>query len=155
MNTFIDFTSSDLEDDIDSFAHEYALADPNGSDDSFSVLYSNFQNLLFECKYLTHTYGMDANSKLNSSSFKTPRLTWLLCNVTFTDFYAQLQSFMIKLDNPNLSSMDYVLLFYISLQSVEVQDVTRNLPLSMLHDMFSPVAEDNLAKWKLSTQSLF
>jgi hypothetical protein len=149
MDTFVGFNANYLEVDVYAFSNEYALAHPNGNNNSFPLLYRKLINVLFECESLIYVHKTKANTKFNKSYFESGKLTWLLCNITFTDFCAQLQSFMIKLNNPNLSDEDYILLFYISLQSQEVQDATQNLPLSMLRDMFSPVAEDNLNRWKL------
>jgi hypothetical protein len=60
----------------------------------------------------------------------------------------EFQFFIINKNNPSLYGRDYILLFYISLQSAEIQDTTHGLPLLMLYDMFTPVAEDNLNRWK-------
>jgi hypothetical protein len=157
MDTFVGFTKNDLVKNVDSFYDEYALVYPDATWDAISgigterYLYRKLVSILIDCEILVDGYKENIRIGYENTVSKMRKLSWLLCNMTLTGLSSQLQSFIIKTNNPNLSDMDYVLLFYISLQSQEVQNATRDLPLSMLHDMFFPVAEDNLREWKLNS----
>jgi hypothetical protein len=153
MDTFVGFTKNDLVSSIDSFFDEYALAHPNAvtTTRTNSHLYSTYINILVECKTLASGYQFYTRVGYKTFNFSRNKIYWLLCNASLTGFSSQIQSFIIKTNDPSLSDRDYILMFYISLQNIEVQDAIRNIPLGMLRDMFLPVAEENLKKWMLSS----
>jgi hypothetical protein len=139
------------------FDFEYFAAYPNTDEQTAEYMARQLRNIFgsISSRYENMTSGyegvhirMQAPHGSLDLSFEKTKIFWLFYDTPFPSWSAQLQSFMVKKNDPNLSAEDYILLFYISLQSVEVQNFTQSVPISMLHDMFSPMAEDNLAKWK-------
>jgi hypothetical protein len=139
-------TDDDLDGEINSFSNEYALAYPYGSEYSFPLLREIFIAILVMSKIFDNGYSV--YMRINYSEDK---LYWLFWNIPFMSLSSQLRAFMIKINDPSLSHRTYALLFYVSLQSVEIQKSVEGLPLSMLYDMFLPVAEANLDNWKLGS----
>jgi hypothetical protein len=133
---------------MEVFFNEYDLAHPDASSNTDYKLYQRFIGIMDECKPLIQGYTESIGFGLISRFEELETVYWLLYDIR-TTFSSQLQSFIIETHDPTLSIEDYVLLFYVSLQSAEVQDAARGLPLSMLSDMFLPVAEENLRQWKL------
>jgi hypothetical protein len=79
--------------------------------------------------------------------FTDNRSIWLLSNkdVSFSDSLAQ---FIIDKNDVTLSSSDYALLFYVSLEEdKEVQESLKGLPLSMLYDVYDPHIKEAIKKW--------
>jgi hypothetical protein len=94
-----------------------------------------------------HTHMQAPHGSLDLS-FDKMKIFWLFHDTPFISWSDKLQSFIVKKNDSTLSEEDYILLFYISLQTLEVRNFTQNIPVSMLHDMFLPVADSNLAIWK-------
>jgi hypothetical protein len=153
MNTFVNFTEDDLEDNIHSFFNECALTYPSvvATTSANSHLYRVYTSLLTECKMLIHGYTANAHIDYEDSSFEPWKIFWLLCNMNLKGLASQLQSFVIKTNDPDLNVRDYILFFYISLQDAELQSLARDLPLDMLYDMLMPVAVENFNRWRLDT----
>jgi hypothetical protein len=147
--------------DASMFYRKYFAAHPNiGADEQVANQLSRIlANIYFN--YETIAKG-HANPRVRASApwgsldptFKKSKIFWLFYDTPFSSWSDQLQSFMVKKNNGDLDDKDYILLFYISLQSVEVQDGVEGLPLSMLYDMFMPLAEENLKKWKQTDEPL-
>jgi hypothetical protein len=123
--------------------HSYMHADAANH-----LLNQTFSRFQYDCEIITDGYERSKRAGLNDSGLEMRKACWLFYNMTFVDFSAQFRSFIIKVNDLSLTEYDYALLFYVSLQSVEVQNATRDLPLSMLYDMFMPFAEENLNQWK-------
>jgi hypothetical protein len=90
-----------------------------------------------------------------SQSFSTPdeaidahKIFWLFNGLSFTDFYDHIQALVITTNDTDLTEFDYAVLIYASLQDDDTRQTFENLPLSLLHDVFTPVAEAKLADWK-------
>jgi hypothetical protein len=141
-----------LSSDRDVFTTEYHVTHPGGDKQVAEKLYKVVQRIHQE--YEITSDGCD-NFHIQVSSdslvplFEELKMYWLFHGVPFTESFRQLQSFVINKNDPNLVDADYVLLFYAFLLGEEVQDATRDVPLSILYDMFLPIAEDNLNKWNL------
>jgi hypothetical protein len=149
MDTFTGFTEDDLSTDMSSFYAEYALAHPDIISDLCSALYGKLVGILIDCEVIVYGYEAGERIGYTDSLFESRKLAWLFYNMNLTGLASQFQSFIIKVNDSSLSDKDYILLFYISLQSQEVQNTAQEIPLSMLHDMFLPVADNNLREWKL------
>jgi hypothetical protein len=135
--------------DRDVFTAEYHIAHPGGDDYEAFLLFKIFSQIQYEYEIVADE---DSNFYIRVPStsvvfiLEELKVYWLFNGMPFTDSFKRLQSFIINKNDSALSDTDYVLLFYISLQSVEVQDSTRGLPLSMFYDMFEPIAEENMNK---------
>jgi hypothetical protein len=151
MNTFFRFTHTDLDIHGVKFSDDYCMVHPHNGLVVSSRLKSLYQGIMLTCEILLDGYKDFKHLRVHDDFFEEHKVYWLLCDVSFTHFSSQFRSFIIEKNNTDLDDLDYVLLFYASLQSSEVQNAVRGLPLSMLYDMFNPVAEDNLNKWKLAT----
>jgi hypothetical protein len=72
---------------------------------------------------------------------------WLVFNKNLS-IDDSLAEFIINKDNVLLSSADYTLLFYVSLEEdVDVKKNLEGLPLSMLREMYDPLIEDAIDEW--------
>jgi hypothetical protein len=152
MATLVDFTRDDLVRDSPAFFTAYFTAHPDGYHYTASTLYYVFAGVLTQCRTLLDGYKFSMLTGAGYSSFlEGKQIYLLLCDMRFRNFSSQFRNFVIKKNDISLSDTDYILLFYVSLQSAEIQEIIRNLPLSMVYDMFLPVAEENLHRWKLSS----
>jgi hypothetical protein len=135
----------------DTFLARYAAAYPDNSVDSGEELYVTLMNVMYECKYLTDEYKYATDFSSGDSSLGLRLVYWLFHDSNFMENPSKLISFIIEKNDMSLQYTDYALLFYVSLQNEDVQKAARDLPLRLLYDMFLPVAEENLNKWKLSS----
>jgi hypothetical protein len=138
------------------FYREYYEVYPNGEEHIATELSKTFGQITFNYLTVLDGYGEHSNDpnlldELLEESLQGFKTYWLFYDMPFKSLHKELRSFMIEKKDPTLSPKDYTLLFYISLQNTEIQNSTRELPLNMLYDMFNPVAEANLAKWKLNS----
>jgi hypothetical protein len=138
------------------FCREYYEAYPNGDEQVATKLSKTFGQITFNYLTVLDRYGEPNEDRnllddLLDESLQGFKTYWLFYDMPFKSLYKQLRSFMIEKKDPTLSAKDYTLLFYVSLQDAEIQNSTRELPLDMLYDMFNPIAEDNLATWKLNS----
>jgi hypothetical protein len=134
----------------DTFLARYAADYPDNSVESGKELYVKLMNIIYECKYLADEYKYAIDFSSGDSSLGLRLVYWLFHDSDFIDNPSKLISFIVEKNDISLQYTDYALLFYISLQSAEVQDAARGLPLSLLYDMFLPVAEDKLNRWKVA-----
>jgi hypothetical protein len=138
-----------LTSDRKLFTAEYHTMYPEADEYDAFLLYKIFSQIQYEYEIVSdksdNFYLRVPNTSV-VSLLEELKIYWIFNGVPFTDSFKQLQSFIINKNDLNLIDTDYVLLFYIFLQGEEVQDATQNLPLSMLYDMFLPVAEANLEK---------
>jgi hypothetical protein len=149
MNTFVDFTMDELGHSADSFIDEYNLVHSDAMPDTADDLKARYKQIVFVCEALVYGFKELQDLYFGESFFTSRQAFWLLCHVPFTDFTSQFKSFIIEKNDPTLSREDYVLLFYISLQSAEIQKSIEGLPLDLVYDMFMPIAEKHLDDWKL------
>jgi hypothetical protein len=80
-------------------------------------------------------------------SIENKKIYWLFYGVPFENFVNQLRALIIERNDISLSEQDYILLVYVSLQSDKVRKSLERLPLNMLYDIFSPIADANQKKW--------
>jgi hypothetical protein len=151
MGVFIGFTPDDLDVNNTMSSHGYRVSYTGNEFDVSNPLFGIYQSVMFQCELLLDGYESFLELGMGDTLLERMKTYWLLCNIRFTHFPSQFKSFIIEVNNPLLSDLDYVLLFYVSLQSKETQHTTKGLPLSMVYDMFIPIAEENLYNWKLST----
>jgi hypothetical protein len=55
---------------------------------------------------------------------------------------------LIEHCSPDLKLNDYILLFYISLESTKMRKSLTGIPLSMLHEIYDPVADSRIEAWR-------
>jgi hypothetical protein len=146
----VKFARNNMSRNMEIFFNEYDQVYPDASSNTDYKLYQRFVGVVEECKLLVYGYAESIGSGLIGPFEELKTVFWLLYDVRST-FSPQLQSFIIKTHDLTLSKEDYVLLFYASLQSAEVQDAVRDLPLSMVYDMFMPIAQSNFNDWKLNS----
>jgi hypothetical protein len=72
---------------------------------------------------------------------------WLFWKSETTFSPDDLIRLVVELDDLSLTESDYALLLFLSYQDVKTQALIKALPLSMLHDMYEPLAEANFEKW--------
>jgi hypothetical protein len=148
----VDVNSKDLvTTDRNKFFIEYYAVHPDGYESADPTLYFILTDIMYELEMLCE--DDIANNTFYDFYVGLYKIYWLFHSINLKLLYAQLQSFVIERNDTSLSSTDYVLLFYVSLQDEEVRNVISHLPLSMIYDMFMPVAEGNLEKWKASLEN--
>jgi hypothetical protein len=145
----VDILSKNL---YDKFLLEYYTVHPHGNDTSGADLYFVLEEIMYEFKSLADENEV-TNNTFNDFYAGLYKVYWLFHNINLRLFYAQLRSFIIERNDTTLSETDYALLFYVSLQDEEIQNTAGGLPLSMLYDMFIPVAEDKLNIWKANLEN--
>jgi hypothetical protein len=151
MGNFVSFSKNTLISDANAFFDEYDFVHPEADAIRVTDLNLIFSRILSEGGILRDSYKeFMRNTGYDDSYFDTRKIYWLFYDLNFASLVDQLRSFMIEKNDLTLNPQDYTLLFYISLQNAEVQNSTQNLSLPMLHDMFLPIAEEKLNKWKLS-----
>jgi hypothetical protein len=142
--------------DASVFYREYFAAHPNVTAYE-QVVAAQLSRILANIQFNYETIATGhANPRVRSAApwgsldptFKKGKIFWLFHDTPFISWSVQLQSFIIRKNDISLDDKDYILLFYISLQSSEVRDTAQDIPLTILYDMFMPVAEENLEKWK-------
>jgi hypothetical protein len=151
MDDLIGFTKDDLFYSRDSFIDAYNLSHPDAGPYIAKSLDRTLGRIFYEYIVVVDGYKEHIRLGFKDPFLENQKIFWLLCGIRFTDFSAQFQSFIIEKNDPFLSEEDCVLMFYISLQDAEIQDAAHDLPLSMVYDMFMPVAAENLKQWKLET----
>jgi hypothetical protein len=135
---------------VNGFHYEYLITHSNTDKQVVDKLADIYAQINFDYQVVADGYGRfymkmrPGRVKL----FDDMKMYWLFYGMPFADLSSQLRSFIVEKNNPNLSVDDYVLLFYVSLQNTEMRDATQAFPLDMLYDIFTPVAEANLNKWK-------
>jgi hypothetical protein len=139
-------------DDPYGFFDEYRPLYPDADHkDAFELCYL-FVTIHRHCQDLADGYKALSSGKrysmvLDSCILKYNKIYWLFYKMPFESFSQQLQSLMIKRNDLSLNTYDYTLLFYVSLQESELQRSVEGLPLSMLYDIFTPIADANQKKW--------
>jgi hypothetical protein len=74
---------------------------------------------------------------------------WLVCNTDFRMNNSKLKETIQLIDGKLLNENDYALMFFLSCQANEAtQESLKTLPLSLLHDMYDPIAEANYSEWQ-------
>jgi hypothetical protein len=135
--------------DGNKFFAEYYAVHPNGDRQTGNELYALFLQIQVEFKAVTskrgHTYLHIPFDSITLILLDM-NMYWLFDGWPLAGSFDKVQSFIIEKNDPSLSDTDYLLLFYISLQSLEVQKLAESVPLSMLYDMFAPVAEENIRR---------
>jgi hypothetical protein len=149
MDTLFDFTADDLDVNNTMLSHGYRVVDAGEYFDRSDPLYGVYQSVMFQCELLLDGYEGFSELGIGDIFLEGVKIYWLLCHTPFTHFPSQFKSFIIERFDSSLNELDYVLLFYISLQSEGIQNTTQGLPLPMLYDMFMPVADANFEEWKL------
>jgi hypothetical protein len=136
-----------LSSDRNIFNVEYHTMYPEANEYDAFLLYKIFSQIQYQYEVVSDEYD-DFCLRLRNASVASVleelKTYWLFNGMLFTDSFKQLQSFIINKNDSNLTDADYVLLFYVFLQGEEIQVATRDVPLSMLYDMFLPVAEANM-----------
>jgi hypothetical protein len=138
---------------VEEFTANYAAAYPNADKATASIMIRNFEDFGDDCNIITNGYKYFlSHTRPGFIDDVLESLTpfFLFYGTHFDDFHLHLQAFMIEMNDPFLDEDDYALLFYASLQDMNIQKTTLNLPLNMLYDMFLPVAEENMKKWKVN-----
>jgi hypothetical protein len=134
----------------DTFAELYNAVYPGNSDSFIKVMFDKLMSAIEDFEIIVDEYYYSVKDGLGDSFLGLRAVYALFDESDFVSYYRRLRSFIIETNDASLSETDYALLFYISLQGVEVQQAARGLPLSMLYDMFLPVAQENLLGWELS-----
>jgi hypothetical protein len=134
-----------------NFFAEYRSVHPSGNEhvDVDKQLYRMFSKIQFEFATVTDKRGpvyVHVPDGSLTLILEDMNIYWLFDGMPLVGSFDKLQSFIIEKNDPDLSDTDYLLLFYISLQNADVQKVTDSVPLSMLYDMFAPVAEENIRR---------
>jgi hypothetical protein len=75
------------------------------------------------------------------------RMVWLFWNSETILNPEDLIRLIVELDDLSLTEGDYALLLFLSYQDVETQALIKALPLSMLHDMYAPLADAKFEDW--------
>jgi hypothetical protein len=88
------------------------------------------------------------NSWEGQRVFKETRLLWLFYRNIVEDFDDLLQVILIEHASPKLTANDYILLLYISLEDRKIRKRLKGLPLSMLHEIYEPVADATIENWR-------
>jgi hypothetical protein len=130
------------------FFDEYDLVHPGAVPNMSYPLFSKFSRIYYECSRLIMGYKKAVESHLITPWDDYKPVFWILYDERNSDLPSQLRSFIIKTHDLSLDHEDCALLFYISLQDENLQNSIQGIPLSILHEMFLPIAEENLAKWK-------
>jgi hypothetical protein len=144
----VDINANDLAiKNYNEFFTEYYAVHPHGDSTSGSDLHFILAEIMYEFASLADEDEV-TNNTFDDFYVGLYKIYWLFHSINLKLLYAQLQSFIIERNDTTLSETDYALLFYVSLQDEEIQKAARGIPLSMLYDMFLPVAEANLEKWK-------
>jgi hypothetical protein len=129
----------------------YPKDTPTTDVDTFATLRFAFYVIKTEHSIIANGYETFRGGKTEATCdlmLREEKIYWLFYGMRFEDFAEQLQSFMIMKNDPSLEGTDYALLFYVSLQKAGLQETVKGLPLSLLHDIFAPVAEENFKQWK-------
>jgi hypothetical protein len=61
----------------------------------------------------------------------------------------ELMDLIIERNDASLNSSDYILLLYLSHQPEEIKNMTDVLPVSILHEMYDPLANEEIYNWSL------
>jgi hypothetical protein len=135
--------------DGEKFFAEYRSVHPSGDEHVDKQLYRIFSKIQFEFATVTDRRGplcVHVPPGSITLILKSMNIYWLFDGMPLVGSFDKLQSFIIEKNDPSLSDADYLLLFYVSLQSADVQKLAENVPLSMLYDMFMPVAEEKIRR---------
>jgi hypothetical protein len=144
---------------LNVFVENYFSAHPDESYDTNSYnaysLFDLFTKIRDECKVMSYSYASyweSWSSDWKDNKLNEVKIFWLFYDMPFGNLIEDLQKLMIEKFDPSLNEQDYAVIFYASLQAAELGTATKDLPSSMLYDLFLPVAEENLSKWKLKTK---
>jgi hypothetical protein len=72
---------------------------------------------------------------------------WLFWRENYDDLRIRLRELIITLNDSKLTVSDYSLLLYLSYQKEDIRKTFEGLPLEMLHGIFEPVMDANIASW--------
>jgi hypothetical protein len=61
----------------------------------------------------------------------------------------ELMDVIIERNDVKLNTSDYILLLYLSHQPEEMRNMTKVLPVSILHEMYDPLADEEISNWSL------
>jgi hypothetical protein len=136
-----------------TFVEHYFAAHPDGNSDFGDELHNRLVEIVLSCNSLADEYEYGISKGLEGSTLGLSKIYWLFNDLRSMRYSTELRSFVIERNEFSLKAVDYALLFYVSLQNEEIQDAARGIPLSMVHDMFMPIAENNLEKWKASLKN--
>jgi hypothetical protein len=95
--------------------------------------YSGLMEVLLECPELI---------RHNSS-------IWLFHDFPIENIYNDFATTFIKANNIKLTTSDYAVLLYVSYQEKETQKALEGFSLSLLHEMFNPLVDQNINAWLL------
>jgi hypothetical protein len=122
--------------------------------------------LIFNSAYSMLSYDIISLNKLNKKHvsykeyyldyfryerfFNETKLLWLFEKDALkkvSEDKDKLMFILIKHCSPDLGLKDYILLLYISLQNNKMRKSLDGIPLSMLHEMYEPVADAKIKAW--------
>jgi hypothetical protein len=83
----------------------------------------------------------------NRGLFTRNKSMWLVYNKGL-DISDALAKFIIDKNDTALLPSDYALLFYTTFEDEEVQENLKDIPLSMLYDMYEPLMLSSIDRWK-------
>jgi hypothetical protein len=87
------------------------------------------------------------NSLGLASILKRHKSVWLFVGLDSKDFEERAQNLIIKLNNKELTVSDYAVLLYLSYQDAETRKSFEGIPLSVLHEIFDPLANEKVSEW--------
>jgi hypothetical protein len=129
-----------------SFIELYSLYYP--SENEFKISHLGADSIEWYYTYgtlLDHYYAMD-----DGDLEKEPETLclWLVKDLSFDILSKALFIVLAKSDGKyDLNVSDYILMTYVSLQDEQDKALLEGLSLSLLHDMFDPVAEEKYRAW--------
>jgi hypothetical protein len=77
------------------------------------------------------------------------RMVWLFWNSEINLVPDDLIKLLVKVDRTDLTEHDYILLLFLSYQNEDMQEAIKDIPLRMLHEMYSPIMHTNFKEWDL------
>jgi hypothetical protein len=95
-------------------------------------------------------YWLERDTSPTQDIFTERIIYWLFYESNINNFSSKLKSFIVARCDPFLPIEDCALLFYLSLQEGKIKETFKGFPLPTLYDIFTPLAEENLKKWKLA-----
>jgi hypothetical protein len=112
-------------------------------------LYYVYANFLSWWHVMNEGYSQASvrNGKLLNqyAAIEQIRCVWLFYDFVVNDFHKKLITIILNSDRSVLSASDYALMLYVS----SLEDTTFNkLPLPVLHDIFDPLAQQNITTWQ-------
>jgi hypothetical protein len=136
---------------VNEFRSEYCSTHTNVNEHTLIDLSYMFSLVMQKYDVMSggyESFNLDNQHGLGDALLEEHKILWLFYNIPLTSFSSQLKSFMVEKNNPRLSDKDYTLLFYASLPIQEQETSFEWVPLDMLYEIFIPLAEENMNKWK-------